>query len=335
MTKKFNIQEVAVYAGVSTATVSRVLNDYPFVKEETRRKVLKVIRDTNYQVNAVARNLRRRKTHSIGVIISNVLSAFYSVIAKAVEDIAIKNKFSTVLCNGGDDPEKELGYLKVLHENRVDGIILSPTGRNSSYLRFLVSSGIPVTVIDRTVEDLRCDTVLVNNREASCQGVRHLLQAGFRRIGCIAGPQDRLTGLERLRGYYDAHEAEGVPVDERLIRIGDFLLESGKRETVSLLAEGGLDALFVANEDMATGAYVALIEKGLNIPDDIALIIFDDPEWASLVTPKVTAIRQPVYEAGSKAAELIFRRILEGATSTRRPPERIVLKATLIRRESS
>jgi DNA-binding LacI/PurR family transcriptional regulator len=334
MGKKLNIEEVAAYAGVSTATVSRVLNDYPFVKEETRRKVLKVIRDTNYQVNAVARNLRRRRTHSIGVIISNVLSSFYSVIAKAVEDLAMKNKFSTVLCNGGDDPEKELGYLKVLHENRVDGIILSPTGRNGRYLRFLVASGIPVTVIDRTVEELRCDTVLVNNREASCQGVRHLLQAGYRRIGCIAGPQDRLTGLERLRGYYDAHETEGVPVDERLVKIGDFMEESGKQRALELLAEGRLDALYVANVDMATGAYIAVKEKGLMIPRDVAFVMFDDPEWASLVTPKVTAIRQPVYEAGSKAADLIIRRIFEGGASARRPPERIILKAALIRRES-
>ena len=129
MKKKSNIEEVARYAGVSTATVSRVLNNYPFVKDETRRKVLEVIRETNYQVNAVARNLRRKKTQSIGVIISNVLSSFYSIIAKAVEDTASTNRFSTVLCNGGDSPEKELSYLKVLHENRVDGVILSPTGK--------------------------------------------------------------------------------------------------------------------------------------------------------------------------------------------------------------
>ena len=334
MNKKVNIEEVALSAGVSTATVSRVLNDYPFVKEETRSKVLKVIRETNYQVNAVARNLRRRRTHSIGVIISNVLSSFYSVIAKAVEDLAAENRFSTVLCNGGDDPDKELGYLKVLHENRVDGIILSPTGMNGEYLRFLVSSGMPVTVIDRTVEGLSCDTVLVNNREATCQGVRYLLQRGYKHIGYIAGPQDRLTGLERMRGYYDAHEAEGVPSDERLVRIGDFMLESGKQQALSLLAEGGLDALFVANEDMATGAYMAIIEKGFKIPEDIALVIFDDPEWASLVFPKVTAIRQPVYKLGSTAADLIIRRILDGVALKRRNPEKIVLEATLVERDS-
>jgi DNA-binding LacI/PurR family transcriptional regulator len=311
-----------------------VLNNYPFVKEETRRRVLKVIRETNYQVNAVARNLRRRKTHSIGVIISNVLSSFYSVIAKAVEDVAIRNMFSTVLCNGGDSPEKELNYLKVLHENRVDGIILSPTGKNRDYLSFLVSSGIPVAVIDRTVKGLECDSVLVNNREASREAVGYMLRQGYREIGFISGPQDRLTGIKRLQGYYDAHEQEGVPVDEGLIRMGDFLIESGKVMARELLENGKLDALYVANSDMATGAYMAIREAKVRIPQDIALVIFDDPEWASLVTPGVTAVRQPVYTLGSTAADLLVKRIVDGSGALDREPVKIVLEAKLIKRDS-
>lgn len=334
MEKKLNIEEVAAYAGVSTATVSRVINNYPFVKEETRRKVLQVIRETNYQVNAVARNLRRRRTHSIGVIISNVLSSFYSIIAKAVEDIAIQNKFSTVLCNGGDNPQKELDYLKVLHENRVDGVILSPTGKNRDYLDFLIISGIPVTVVDRTVEGLQCDTVMIDNREASCEAVRFILQRGYRHIGCIAGPQDRLTGLERLRGYYDAHEAEGVTVDERLVKVGDFMIESGRKQALELLEQEGIDALYVSNADMATGAYTFIREKGLRIPQDIAFAMFDDPEWASLVTPGVTAVRQPVYSLGSTAADLILHRIMDGKSYAEKEPVKIMLKAKLIRRSS-
>ncbi len=334
MNRKLNIEEVAEFAGVSTATVSRVLNDYPFVKEETRRRVLKVIRETNYQVNAVARNLRRKKTHSIGVIISNVLSSFYSVIAKAVEDVAIRNRFSTVLCNGGDSPEKELNYLKVLHENRVDGIILSPTGKNRDYLSFLVSSGIPVAVIDRTVKGLKCDSVQVNNREASREAVRYILRQGYRKIGFVSGPQDRLTGIKRLQGYYDAHEQEGVPVDGGLIRMGDFLIESGMAMARELLEDGRLDALYVANSDMATGAYMAIRERKVRIPQDIAFVIFDDPEWASLVTPGVTAVRQPVYTLGSTAAELLVKRIVDGSSAIDREPVKIVLEAKLIMRDS-
>ena len=334
MKKKFNIEEVAERAGVSTATVSRVINDYPFVKDETRRRVLQVIRETNYQVNAVARNLRRKKTHSIGVIISNVLSSFYSVIAKAVEDTAITNRFSTVLCNGGDSPEKELGYLKVLHENRVDGVILSPTGKNRDYLNLLISSGIPVTLIDRTVKGLQCDTVLINNRDASAEVVRHMLGKGYRRIGFIAGPQDRLTGVERLEGYYVAHEEEGIGPNESLVKYGDFMMESGKKLAIELIEEGRLDALYVSNSDMSTGAYLAIKEKGLRIPEDIGFAMFDDPDWASLVTPGVSAVRQPVYSLGSTAADLLVKRIVNGSGPVDREPVRIVLEARFIERGS-
>ena len=334
MKKKSNIEEVARYAGVSTATVSRVLNNYPFVKDETRRKVLEVIRETNYQVNAVARNLRRKKTHSIGVIISNVLSSFYSIIAKAVEDTASTNRFSTVLCNGGDSPEKELSYLKVLHENRVDGVILSPTGKNRDYLNLLISSGIPVTLIDRTVKGLQCDTVLINNRDASAAVVRHMLKKGYRNIGFIAGPQDRLTGVERLQGYFIAHEEEGVKVDKGLVKFGDFLMESGREKATELIEEGRLDALYVSNSDMSTGAFLAIKEMGLSIPGDIGFAMFDDPDWASLVTPGVSAVSQPVYSLGSTAADLLVKRIVNGSGSIGSDPVKVVLEARFIDRAS-
>ena len=131
---KVNIKTVAEKAGVSTATVSRVLSDYPGVKEKTRKKVLKVISELNYEINVVARNLRQRKTNTIGVIIGNVLSQFYSIIAKSVEDAANKSGYNTILCNGDDNPEKELEYLKILKANRVDGVILTPTGKNAKYV---------------------------------------------------------------------------------------------------------------------------------------------------------------------------------------------------------
>jgi DNA-binding LacI/PurR family transcriptional regulator len=334
MSGRLNIDVIAELAGVSTATVSRVINDYPFVREETRRRVQEVIRSTNYQVNAVARNLRRKKTHSIGVIISNVLSPFYSVIAKAVEDVAIRNRFSTVLCNGGDDPDKELGYLKVLHENRVDGIILSPTGKNERYLRFLISVGIPVVFVDRNVPGFECDCVMVNNREASRNAVSCLLDRGYRNIGFISGPVDRVTGFERYEGYRDCYRRRNMQVDEAHVRIGDFSLESGKRLAEELIEGGGIDALYVANYDMATGAYQCLKENGIRIPEDMGFLIFDDPDWTTLVTPEVSAVKQPVYTIGSTAMELLFRQINEFNSGNGHKPQTVILETTLIRRES-
>lgn len=335
MKGRLNIAEVARLAGVSTATVSRVLNGQPLVKERTRQRVLKVINVTNYRVNAVARNLRRNRTHTIGVIISNVLSTFYSVIAKAVEDVALRNDYSMVLCNGGDEPDKEMQYLKVLHENRVDGIVLSPTGKNNEYLRALVSSDVPISIIDRQIEGIGCDTVLVNNREASKKAVEFLIERGYRRIGCISGPRDRRTGLERIKGYMDAHLKRGIPVDEKLIEYGDFSLESGRENAFLLLTNNDIDAIYVANTDMATGAYQVIKERGIGIPDEIGFVMFDDPDWTRLVTPQVTAVSQPVYTIGSTAADLLFKRINDRRNYIDKEPAKIVLQAKLVVRGSA
>ncbi|MBN2323914.1 MAG: LacI family DNA-binding transcriptional regulator [Spirochaetes bacterium] len=334
MNKRLNIAEVAKAAGVSTATVSRVLNEKPFVRENTRRKVLRVIDKTNYRVNAVARNLRRKKTHSIGIIISNVLSPFYSVIAKAVEDVALCNNFSMVLCNGGDKPKKERRYLQVLFENRVDGIIISPTGENADYLKLLLSSGIAVCLIDRKVSGMVCDSVMVNNREASKEAVAHLLERGYRRIGLISGPKERTTGYLRMAGYLDAHKEYGIPPQERFIRYGDFSLESGRKNAALLLCESDLDALYVANTDMAMGAYGLLKERGVVIPDDMGFVMFDDPDWTRLVTPKLTAVSQPVYELGSTAAKMLFRRLQMPPDYVKTDTVQTVLNAKLVRRGS-
>jgi LacI family transcriptional regulator len=334
MTKRLNIAEVARAAGVSTATVSRVLNGQPFVKDNTREKVLGVIDETNYRVNAVARNLRRKKTHSIGIIISNVLSPFYSVIAKAVEDVALRNNYSMVLCNGGDKPEKEHRYLQVLHENRVDGIIISPTGDNDKYLKYLISSGIVVCFIDRKVNGMVCDSVIVNNREASKEAVAHLFERGYRRIGLISGPKERTTGYLRMEGYLDAHKEYGIPPQERFIRYGDFSLESGRTNAALLLEENDIDALYVANTDMAMGAYGLVKERGIVIPDDIGFVMFDDPDWTKLVSPQLTAVRQPVYELGSTAAKMLFRRLQMPPEQLKKGPVQTVLNAVLVRRGS-
>jgi LacI family transcriptional regulator len=332
---KIDLAEVARRAGVSTATVSRVLNDYPFVRDKTKDKVLKVIRETNYRVNAVARNLRRKKTHSVGVIVSNVLSPFYSVIAKSVEDAAIRNGYRTILCNGGDNPEKELNYLKVLHENRVDGIILSPTGKNRDYLSYLLGSGIPVVFVDRIVEGIECDTVLVNNREASRGAVEFLFERNYRRIGFISGPEDRLTGVERFEGYREAFASRGMGEDASFVRYGDFSYESGRECALRLMESAGIDSLYAANIDMGTGAFHVLKEKGVHVPEDIGFVMFDDPDWSTLVTPQVTAVRQPVYSLGSTAADLLLKRIMEGGKYLDKEPLKIVLEAKLVVRESA
>ena len=232
---KINIRDVAKKAGVSTATISRVLGNYPGVREKTRKKVLKAVTGLNYEINAVARSLRKKKTNSIGIIVGNVLSQFYSVIAKSVEDTANKFGYNTILCNGDENPEKELNYLKVLKSNRVDGIILTPTGKNSEYIWHLINSGTKIVLLDRLIEGVDCDAVLVDNANGAYKAVKHLIDQGYRKIGIVDGYLDRTTGAERLRGYLQAIEEAGIAKDDSLIKIGNFKKESGKRLTRKLL----------------------------------------------------------------------------------------------------
>jgi len=333
---KINIKDVAKKAGVSTATVSRVLGDFPGVRDKTRKKVLKAVSELNYEINAVARNLRQKKTNSIGIIVGNVLSQFYSVIAKSVEDMANKFGYNTILCNGDENPEKELNYLKVLKSNRVDGIILTPTGKNSEYVQHLTNSRTKVVLLDRLIEGVDCDAVLVDNVDGAYKAVKYLIDQGYKKIGIVDGYLDRTTGAERLKGYLQAIEEAGIAKDDSLIKIGNFKKESGKKLTEELLKQSNRpEAIFTTNIDMSMGALIAIKEMGLSIPDDIGIICFDDSDWASISEPPITVIRQPVYQLGSTAAELLIKKIENEEKKLDHKPTVVTLNTELIIRNSA
>src|SRR5665648_79620 len=296
---KINIKDVAKKAGVSTATVSRALSDFPGVRDKTRKRVLKAVSELNYEINAVARNLRQKKTNSIGIIVGNVLSQFYSVIAKSVEDTANKFGYHTILCNGDENPEKELNYLKVLKSNRVDGIILIPTGKNSEYVQRLINSRTKVVLLDRLIEGVDCDAVLVDNTNGAYKAVKHLIDQGYSKIG-------------------------------------NFKKESGKKLTRELLEQPNRpEAIFTTNIDMSMGALIAIKEMGFTIPDDIGIVCFDDSDWASILEPPITVIRQPVYQLGSTAAELLIKEIEDEEKNLDHKPTVVTLSTELIIREST
>ncbi|KUK66209.1 MAG: Transcriptional regulator [Parcubacteria bacterium 34_609] len=336
MDMKINIKHVAEKSGFSTATVSRVLRNYPGVREKTRKKVLEAVSELNYEVNAVARSLRQEKTYSIGIVVGNVLSQFYSVIAKSVEDTANKFGYNTILCNGDENPEKELNYLKVLKSNRVDGIILTPTGKNSEYINNLIRSGTKVVLLDRVIEGVDCDAVLVDNANGAYKAVKYLIDQGYKRIGIINGYLDRTTGAERLKGYLQALAEADIPKDNSLIKIGDFKKESGKKLTKELLKQVNKpEAIFVTNIDMSMGALSAIKEMGISIPDEIGIICFDDSEWAPIITPPITVIRQPVYQLGSIASELLIKNIENNEKDLIHKSKIIILPTELIIRDST
>ncbi len=333
---KINIKDVARKAGVSTATVSRVLGDFHGVRDKTKKKVLKAVAELNYEINAVARHLRQKKTKTIGIIVENVLSKFCSAIAKSVEDTNNKFGYNTILCNADENPEKELNYLKILKSNRVDGIILTPTGKNSKYVQHLINSGTKVVLLDRLIEGVDCDAILVDNANGAYKAVKHLIDQGYRKIGIVSGILDRTTGAERLKGYLQAIEEVGIAKEDSLIKIGNFKKESGRKLTKELLEQSNKPkAIFTTNIDMSMGALLAIKEKGLTIPDDIGIVCFDDSDWALILEPSITVIRQPVYQLGSTAAELLIKKIEDEENNLDYQPTVVTLKTELIIRNST
>jgi DNA-binding LacI/PurR family transcriptional regulator len=333
---KKNIKDVAKKAGVSVATVSRVLRNSDNVRKQTREKVLKAVSELNYEVNAVARNLRQEKTYSIGIILGNVLSQFYSIIAKSVEDTANKFGYNTILCNGDENPEKELNYLKVIKSNRVDGIIITPTGKNASYINHLINSGTQVVLLDRLIKKVDCDAVLVDNVDGAYKAVKHLISKGYKKIGIVNGYLDRTTGVERLEGYLKAIREAGIAKDNSLIKIGDFKKESGKKLTNELLKQQNKpEAIFTTNIDMSIGTLIAIKELNMKIPEDIGIVCFDDSDWIAIFEPPITVIRQPVYKLGSTACELLIKKIENNKEHLNTNTKIITLKTELIIRNST
>ena len=305
-----NIKVIAEKAGVSTATVSRVLSGFPGVKEKTKKKVMKIISELNYEVNGIARSLRQKKTFKIGVIVENILSQFYSILAKSIEDVAIKYGYSVILCNGDDDPEKELNYLRVLRSSRVDGIIIAPTGKNAVYINNLLQSNIKIVLVDRLIEGVDCDAILVDNEKGAYTAVKYLIDKGYKKIAIIDGFIDRTTGKERLSGYLKALSEGNIPRNDDFIKIRDFKKRSGIMLAKELLeSKNKPEAIFVANVDLTLGTLLSIKSLDLKIPDDIAIIGFDDSDWAQILDPPLTVISQPVYDLGSTAAEMLIKNI--------------------------
>lgn len=327
------MHDVAAAARVSVATVSRVLNGNERVDRERQRRVLSAIEELGYRRDGVARNLRRGSTKVWGLVISDIENPFFTSLVRGVQDQADKEGYSVILLNSDEDLNKEARCLTLMVEERVAGAILSPVSETESAIDLLVSAGTPTVMVDRRVRDLEADTVIVDNVLGAYEGTMHLLAAGHRRVACISGPTGSTTGLNRLNGYLRALEETELPVERELIRTTDFKREGGYRATLDLFRQNPLpDAVIVMNNLMTEGALHALRELGLRVPQDVALVGFDDLSWATLVEPRLTTIAQPVRELGRAAAELLGRRC---RGETLGFPAEVTLAPTLQIRESS
>lgn len=326
------IREVAERSGVSYATVSHVINNTRVVSQGTRERVLAAMAALNYRPNALARSLRQGKTNTIGLVLPDSANPFFAEISRSIEDEAFKKGYSVFLCNTELDTQRELFYVDVLSKKQVDGIIFVAAGDQADSLDFLLRRNMPVVMIDRDVPNVEVDAVLTDHQLGGFLATRHLLDLGHNRIACIAGPSSITPSAERITGYRNALEEAGIPYDENLIIRGDYHAQSGMEITHSVLKMNPRPtAIFALNDLMALGALRAAAEVDCSVPDDLAVVGYDDLEIARFTNPPLTTISQPKKAIGAQAINLLVDRI----SNKSRPPSRLVLPPELVVRRST
>ena len=326
------IREVAREAGVSVATVSRAIRNEGSIRPETRRKVLEAVRKLNYHVDMGARSIVKKQTKSIGLCICNICNPFYPPLVRGVENTINKFGYSLILCNTDEDPRKEEAYLKVMLEKRVDGLIIAPTWRTCAYLREFERRNVPIVVVDRKAEDISSDTVCVDNVHGAFMAVEHLIKLGHKRIGMIVGPKMISTTQERVQGYLEALRKYNLEEDESLMVDGGSAIEGGVKAMEDLLkSKSPPTAVFCYNNVVTLGALISLKKLNKKIPKDIAIVGFDEVDWAEAADPPLTVVSQPTYAIGTTAGQLVMQRLLNEGPKNK---QKIILKTELVTRKS-
>ncbi|PRY48331.1 LacI family transcriptional regulator [Arcticibacter pallidicorallinus] len=328
-----SLKNVADMAGVSVATVSRVLNSDDVVKEDTKQKVLAAIKKLNYTPNRVAQRLRSTKTNSriIGLLIPDIQNPFYVDVIRGIEDYAYAHNSVVIIGNFSQDEKKEKLYIDILKSESVDGFIVAPSNEKDVYIKALIEDGFPIVCIDRGMKDVDVDLVKVDNQQGVFNAVQHLIGLGHTRIGHVTGKPFLPTTHERMAGYEEAMKMYDLEIDPEIIVSSNSDYDSGAEKTAHLLElENPPTAIFTANNLITLGALDTINRRGLRIPEDIAIVGFDDVYWANSLNPPLTAVRQPGFEIGRRSCELLIQRINKPDRSV----ASIILKTELMIRKS-
>ena len=319
-------------AGVSTATVSRVLARSGRVSADLEARVHSAAKELNYQPNRAARALRVRQGSTVGVLIPDIQNLFFTAIIRGIDDEIQRHGYTTLLANSDNSFERERIYFDTFRAEGVAGLLVIPSQCDEAIYHQFLETGVPLVVLDRTVHLPNVDLVSVTNFEGSKDAVRHLAELGHRRIAMMAGLEAHNVGAERRRGFVAGMEAAGIPVDHALIRDGGFEREAARMATHELLdLPDPPTAIFSANNTMSLGVIQAIHERKQRAPEDVSVVGFDDMPWQVATQPPLTCISQPSYDIGATAAQLLIARIADPM----RPVRRVVLETTLIVRGSS
>ncbi len=340
---KFNqvtIKDIARELGISPSTVSRALKDHPDISVATKKAVNELADKLNYQPNIVALNLRQKKTNTIGVIIPEIVHFFFSTVISGIEDVAYTAGYNVILAQSNESYQREITDMKALFNSRVDGMLLSISREttNFDHIESIISKGVPIVFYDRMYNSPNSSKVIVDDYAGAKEAVNHLIEQGCKKIAHINGSPNLIISIDRFRGYTDALKENKIESNEDLIvncQSGTF--EEGKRATNKLLSQKNLpDAIFAGNDPMAMGAMMAIKEKGLKIPQDVAIVGFSNWFFGELMDPSLTTVDQPGFEMGQEAARLLIRQIeMKDKEDFDPQPETKILKTRLVIRNSS
>jgi DNA-binding LacI/PurR family transcriptional regulator len=307
------ITDIARELNISPATVSRSLNNHPAISVKTREAVIELARKLNYQPNLLALNLLRKRSNTIGVIVPEITSYFFSSIISGIQDLLSPLGVNMIIGQSNESYEEEKSIVNTFASIRVDGFLISPSSetKNFDHLKMLTDNNIPLVIFDRDCEGLEVDKVFVDEYKGAFQAVEHLINTGCRRIAHIAGSSSLSTARHRLKAYKDALKLHNIPVkEEYIVESEGFAPEHGIDPTKKLLAlSNPPDAIFTINDGVAIGAMYVIKNSGIVIPDQISVIGFDDDPHSSYFKPSLSTVWQPTYEMGMLSARILMKRV--------------------------
>lgn len=309
MSTKITIKDVASRAGVATMTVSRVLNRSGYVSENVKSRVEQAVDELGYMPNQLARGLRSKKTGTLALVVTDITNPFFTTMARGVEDAASDSSNLVLFCNTDENPQEETRYMRLLIEKRVDGILLVPAEAGREALQIAKAQGVPVVVLDRAPQDASFDVVRCDCASGTARLASLLLASGHRRFAILAGHAGVSTTHERIAVFSQAVRSLSR---ENSVEVfyGDFTVASGYETALAALAlDPRPTAIFAINNFISIGALAALRDRGVRVPEEIALVGFDDLPASMVISPFLTVVSQPAYQIGHQAVRMLFRRI--------------------------
>ncbi len=331
------LSDIARQLNISISTVSRALHDHPAISKNTKTKVIQLAKKLNYQPNMLALNLLNKKTNTIGIIVPEITSYYFSSVIHGIQDLFSNTGYHLIISQSEESFKKEKSILEAMAKIRVDGLLISPTSKTKSSGHFnkLINDGIPIVLFDRDCPGFSADKVLVDDYDGAFQAVEYLIRTGCRRIAHISAPPNLSISMHRLNGYLDALKKHQISMDEKLIfKVSGFTPEHGVKAAKQMLEMAELpDAVFAFNDGIAIGAMYVLKGAGIQIPNQISVVGFDDEPHSSYFIPPLTSVWQPVYDMGLLSARILLSKLTDKSQKESFRDE--MLKPELIVRESS